>query len=285
MLNKEIHFFDLDNTLWNIIGKVWIISKDNPNKPLIKISFLEYLNIKNKMYIKDNIEIEYNDSTYWIPKTLLDRIQKKKNIDPELLGISKRELFDPNYIKKINFNLKNILHLKDKKVDIGILTGRLNQENEKEYLNLLREKLKQLNLNLTKIYYVGEFIHNTSDKIAFEKMKVLLEHLVGVKIMGDKFVPLKQDWYENVYFYDDEVQNIYSANNIQIYFEDYMRNTDDETFRYIIERINNNDLTLISNLISGNEMNMFETKKIILTEPIKYPIKTESLEIKKFKEF
>jgi hypothetical protein len=285
MLNKEIHFYDLDNTLWNIIGKVWIISKNNPNKPLLKISFLEYLNIKNKMYINDKIEIEYNDSTYWIPQSMLDRIQKRKNIDPDLLGISKRELFDPNYIKKINFNLKNILHLKDKKVDIGILTGRMNQENEQEYLNLLREKLKQLNLNLTKIYYVGEFLHNSSDKRAFEKMKVLLEHLIGVKILGDKFVPIKQDWYENVYFYDDEVQNIYSANNIQEYFENYMKNTDDETFKYIIERIKNNDLTLITNLISGNEMNMFETKKIIITEPVKYPIKVESLEIKKFKEF
>jgi hypothetical protein len=285
MLKTEIHFYDLDNTLWNIIGKVWIISKNNPNKPLIKIDYLEYLNIKNKMYIKDNIEIEYNDSTYWLPKSLLDKIQKNKNIDPDMLGISKRELFDPNYIKKINFNLKNILHLKGKNVDIGILTGRLNQENDQEYLNILREKLKQLNLNLTKIYYIGDYTYNTTDKRSFEKMKVLLEHLIGVKILGDKFVPLKQDWYKNVFFYDDEIQNIYTANNIQEYFEDYMQNTDDETFKFILEKIQKNDLNLITNLITDNEMNMFQSQKTILKEPIKFPIKVESLNIKKFKEF
>ena len=37
-------------------------------------------------------------------------------------------------------------------------------------------------------------------------MKVLLENLVGFHISNDHFVPIKQDNYDAIYFYDDENQ-------------------------------------------------------------------------------
>ena len=43
------HFFDL-NTAITVESKVWIVSKINPNKPIIKISQSEFNLIKNGIY-------------------------------------------------------------------------------------------------------------------------------------------------------------------------------------------------------------------------------------------
>jgi FMN phosphatase YigB (HAD superfamily) len=52
---KEIHFFDLDGTLWNIDSKVWIVDKENPKLPLLKLDKSEFELIKNGVYKKDDI--------------------------------------------------------------------------------------------------------------------------------------------------------------------------------------------------------------------------------------
>ena len=38
---KTIHFFDLDGTLWNVDGNAWIINKNKPSKPIIKLSKIQ----------------------------------------------------------------------------------------------------------------------------------------------------------------------------------------------------------------------------------------------------
>jgi hypothetical protein len=285
-MNKEIHFFDLDGTLWEIQGKVWVISKDNPNVPLLKIDREEFNLIKSGLYKEDNIQVNYNDQWYWIPSELMDRIKKKRNLDEDNIGFSFREFFDVNYINRIKIILKNIIDLNNKKIDVGIITGRHDREGEQEFLNKLRIKLNELNLDINKMYYLGDrFSYELRDNISFSKSKLLLEHLIGIKIEKDKFVPLKQDWYKTIYFYDDEIQNIYTANKIQQFFNEIIRNTDDEVFNIIKEKITENELILYTNYISNNELNKFKTTKIILKEPEKFPIKLENLNVKKFKEF
>lgn len=286
MIKNEIHFFDLDGTLWNIDSKVWIIAKDNPNVPLYKLNNLEYTLVKKNIYKKDDILIEYNDRKFWIPKSIYDCVYKKRKLDPEFLGLSFREFFDINYIDEITVLLKNISHLYNKtNINFGILSARFDKDSEKELLNLLREKLKQNNISIDKIYYVGEnLVVFNRDTIAHLKSLILLEHLVGIKIVDNKFIPIKQDWFENVYFYDDEIENIQYANNIQNLFNEILKNTTDmEVFNIIKEKINNFNLKLTTNLITNNEYNKFKTNEIILTEPIKFPLRTES--IKKFNEY
>lgn len=285
-MNNEIHFFDLDGTLWEIEGKVWIISKDAPNVPILKIERAEFALIKSGIYKKDNIQVGYNDEYFWISSEIMDKIKKKRNLDENMIGFSFREFFDENYINRIKIILKNIIDLNNKKVDVGIITGRHDREGEQEFLNKLRLKLNELNLDINKIYYLGDrFSYELRDNISFTKSKILLEHLVGIKIEKDKFVSLKQDWYKTVYFYDDEIQNIFTANRIQQFFNEIIRNTDDEVFNIIKEKIIENDLTLYTNYISNNDLNKFKTTQIILKEPEKFPIKLENLNIKKFNEF
>lgn len=285
-MNAEIHFFDLDGVLWNIDGKVWIISKDAPNVPLVKLDKEEFSLIRAGVYKSDNVQIEYNGEEYWISNDILSRVGKKRKLEPTMLGFSFRELFDTNSISSITMILKNIVGLQEKQVDVGILTGRHNQEGEKEYVNQLRLRLNDMGLDINKIYYLGDrYRFGLTDNISFAKTRVILEHMVGIKVDKDRFVPLKQDWYKRVYFYDDEVQNIYTANRIQDMFNSIIRNTDDEVYSIIMERVSAGDLTLYTNLVTNNNLNKFKSEKIILQKPTKYPIQLEQMSIQPFSKF
>ena len=122
-MNLEIHFFDLDNTLWNVDSNIWVIHKINPSRPIIYLSKDEYNNIINGIYHKDDLPIDYNGNTYWISEKIFDRIKKKRQaITLDDLGISFIENIDPKYFKNLRIYIDNIKHLTDTTVDIGILS-------------------------------------------------------------------------------------------------------------------------------------------------------------------
>jgi hypothetical protein len=274
MNNREIHFFDLDGTLITVDSKIWIIDIDRPGVPLLRIDKREFSFIVSGLYKKDDLQINYNDQKYFISKELFNKIQKKKIIDISKLGISFVEWYNEEYLnkKKITILLPNILHLVDKDVEIGIITGRFNRKLHTKLLNELRLRLKDAGLSFQKIYFVSDrtrILHD--DSISVRKTEILLEHLVGVKIKENKFIPFQQDPYDKVYFYDNEIRNIHYAKDIQNMLNKLLLNTDDKLFKLITERIKNNDLTLFTNYVTGNELNRFDTQKIVLTEPGKFP--------------
>ena len=111
---KEIAFFDLDNTLWYVKSNAWVILKDNPGKPLMKISNLEFTLIKNGVYIGDDNIIEFNNEKYFVSNDFVERLERrKKNIKLSSVGISYAEYFDEEILKKkeVIFLLNNIKHL------------------------------------------------------------------------------------------------------------------------------------------------------------------------------
>ncbi len=101
----------------------------------------------------------------------------------------------------------------------------LEVKSDKKNLRVaLKDELNKVGLSINKFYYVSDYFKNINyDKINIDKMKIILEHLTGFHIKGDHFVPIKQDFYDEIYFYDDEFQNIDSVNNIQYYFEEYIK--------------------------------------------------------------
>ena len=278
-MGKEIAFFDLDNTLWYIKSDIWVIDKDKPNIPIIKISPIEFALIKSGIYLKDDIPVDYNNETFYISMDMLERIHRKnKNIRFGKLGISYSEFFDDDILNKqeVQLLLNNIKHLIGKNIKIGVLTARSDRKKHGKLLNKLRLKLKEYGLEIDKIYFVSESIRmiGGQDKVVYDKNKILLEHLIGLTIEDNHFVPLKKDAYDKVYFYDDLSSNFMSANKLQDYFDFLVRNSDDECIEHINNRFENNTLLLINNLITNNEVNPFETKVIKLRTPIKFPIKT-----------
>lgn len=279
---KQIHFFDIDNTLWEMQNHVWIIDKRNPQKPLLKISPSEFIMISKGFYRKENFPISYNGSTYYISKQLMTDIQKKKVISPENLGISSVEITQEELINhtKIKFLLYNIKHLIGQEyINICLLTGRSNREKHQKVLNLLRLQLKDMGIELFKVYFVGESLSLMSDEnISYKKSIILLEHLIGIKIEEDKFVPYKQDKYDCVYFYDDQIQNIQYANDIQNILNQIYQNTENQEVKDIIQqRFKTHNLLLINNLVGSNQLNKFKTNCITLKTPELYPIKENKL--------
>lgn len=286
-MNKIIHFFDLDDTLWSIETKVWVIFKDKPNTPIIKLNTIQLDEILNGVYKKEDNMIEYNGNTYWISDEMFDRIKKRKSTTKiEDLGISFIEDTNPMYFNKIKIYIDNIRHLVGKNEDIGILSSRYSIENDHKLLNTLKEELSKYDLEICKFYYTSDY-YNTknTNKKNIDKMKILLEHLVGFHIFENRFVPIKQDLYQEVHFYDDEFQNINVANDIQHYFEEYLKDTEDEVFNKIKGRIKLVKPILYTHIITNNRINRFKTNKIELKEPIIFAIKVDENITYKFKDF
>ena len=275
-MNKEISFFDLDGTLWNIKNNdTWIIDKDRPFKPVLILDPLEFSLIQNGKFIKDDLKLDYNGSVYYISKDLFERIKKKSGSENlERFGISfiplvRKEILDK---REIDIVTKNIEHLRyNRFVDIGLLTARSNQKNHVELLNKLRIELNKLGIEISKIFFVGEGTRMGQDYK--KKVFVLLEHMVGLKIKDGKFISVKQDWYKKVSFYDDDIQNIDYANDAQMFFEELLRKTDNELFKIIIDRVASYELTLDTYLVTDNELNRFKKSSLKLIEPLRFPIK------------
>lgn len=276
-MSKEIAFFDLDNTLWYIKSDIWLIDKNDPSTPIIKISAVEFALINSGIYVKDNLEINYNGETFFISNDMFERIRRKsKNIKLSSLGISYSEYFDEEILnnKNVTFLLDNIKHLIGKNVEIGVLTARSDRRKHANLLNKLRLILKNYGLEIDRIYFVSESIKVIANNgLIYDKNKILIEHLVGLKIENDHFVPIKKESYDKVYFYDDVKSNFMSANSLQDYFDFLVSNSDDECVEFINSRLENKKIYLINNLITNNQVNPFETQIIELKRTIKYPIK------------
>jgi hypothetical protein len=277
MINKELAMFDLDNTLWYIKSDVWLINKNSPSIPIIKISQIDFTLIKNGIYVKDNLPVDYNGETFFISKDMFDRVyHKNKNNKLGNLGISYVEYFNEDILnnKNVQILLDNIKHLIGKNVEIGVLTARSDRKKHANLLNKLRFKLKEYGLEIDKIYFVSESIrYSQKDSFVYDKNKILLEHLVGLSIEDDHFIPIKKDSYDKVYFYDDFKRNFMSSNSLQEYFDFLVKNSDDECVEFIQNRLSSKKLILVNNLITNNQLNPFESNSIELKIPIKYPIK------------
>lgn len=290
-MNNTIHFFDLDRTLWSVDTRPWLINKNNPSKPLIRLSKEETLYILSGIYKNDELMINYNGKSFWISNEILDKITKKyKSLNINDLGISFTEKTNPEYFNHVKYFIENIRHLsQNTKVDIGIISDRYSVDNDNELLKVLKEKLSEIGLSISKFFYTNDYYNNSNNnnnKTNNDKMNILLEHMVGYHIEGNHFKPIKQDFYKTVHFYDDESQNINVANTVQHYLELYLSNTDDDVFNRIISRINKATPTLYTHLITNNQLNRFKSTKITLVEPIKYSIKIdESKIVKNFKNF
>ena len=286
-MNNTIHFFDLDGTLWSVNTNAWIIEKKKPGVPIIKLKGSELYLILSGVYINDEICIRYNSETYWIGQKLLDRIKKiKPNLETEDLGLSFYEQINPKYYENMKFFKENIRHLIGiEGIDIGILSARFSDDKDKHLLNSLKDELQNVGLNIEKFFYIGDYYYPTvNQSISIRKANILLEHLVGFHIEKDKFVPIKQDLYRDVHFYDDEPSNIFVASDVQQFLNQYLENTEDEVFDRIIKNIKEKKPTLHNHLITNNSVNRFKTTEVKLIEPIKYPIKIQESRILKFKD-
>ena len=263
------HFFDID-TILTVDNKVWIVDKSNPNVPLLKIKQSEFNLIKSGIYKSQNNKIEFGGKSYWVPKDLMETLKIKCKINKSNLSnliFSMQEFMNKELIENLDYdiNLDNLLHLKNTDDDIYIICSKNAKKNYELMIKKVEEKLKDNGLVIKNYYFISETFYNRNeDQISHKKIRLLLQHLIGLKTEGDKFTDEEITSYTEVFFYDDEDSSINLANNCNNVCEFLLSNTENTIKSKIKDILKSEEKILYTNLVSPNKFNRFQTKKIQL---------------------
>ena len=278
MIKKTIEWYDLDGVLWHTGAKWWVIDKNEPNIPIIKITQEEGYLCTNYVYLKDDLKIFYNGIEGYLSKDIFSKIQKVKKIELEDLGLSFREYNDISFLTKQSENMiilfKNIEHLHnhDENTTIALLTAHGNKKGHDILLTKLKDTLKdnKLNINIDKIYFINDedtlrHVGSTPEK----KALIILEHIIGYRIKKFNFIDTIQEKYDKSILYDDESANIEQLKNINVLLQKILGNTKKSNlnlYNKIIKYIKDNKKNIIieTNLVTTNTVNPFITTNIDL---------------------
>jgi hypothetical protein len=266
---KAANFFDI-NTLITINSKVWIIDKLKPNVPIVKISKSEFNLLKNGVYKKDDIRFTISGQTYWINKELIEKIKircKNKDIDISNLSFSMQEFMNKEIIDNDDFiiHMQHIEHLKNINEDIYIICSKNTQVNYEVPMAKLIKKLEEIGISIKKTYFISETFYNRDDDtINLTKVRLLLQHIIGLKTKGGMFTDEELDKYDIINFYDDELNVIELAKNANEVLQFLISNSDDETKNNVKEVLKYNDSILFVNQVTFNRVNRFLKTKVIL---------------------
>lgn len=268
-ISNKAFFFDI-NTLITTNSKVWIVDRDKPNKPILRIPKSDFNLIKKGVYKKDNIKFEMQDESYWISKDLFDQIKiksKNKNLNISRLAFSMQEFMNKDIIENNDFtiHLENIRHLKNTSGDIYIICSKNTKNNYELIISKLEDKLKEIGLVIKNYYYISETFYNRDeDDINNKKVRLLLQHIIGMKTEGDKFSHTEITKYDVINFYDDETRVIELAKNANNVLQFLIENSEDLVKDRVKEVLRQDVCELVINQVTFNKVNLFVTSKVVL---------------------
>jgi hypothetical protein len=268
-ISNKAFFFDL-NSLITTNSKVWIIDRDKPNKPILRIPKSDFNLIKKGVYKKDNIKFEMQDESYWISKELFDQIKiksKSKNLNISRLAFSMQEFMNKEIIENNDFtiHLENIRHLKNTSGDIYIICSKNTKNNYELIISKLEDKLKEIGLVVKSYYYISETFYNRDeDDINNKKVRLLLQHIIGMKTEVDKFTHTEITKYDVISFYDDEARVIELAKNANNVLQFLIENSEDLVKDRVKEVLKESQCELVINQVTFNKVNLFVTSKVEL---------------------
>ena len=268
-MSNKAFFFDI-NTLITTNSKVWIVDRDKPNKPILRIPKSDFNLIKKGVYKKDNIKFEMQGESYWISKDLFDQIKiksKNKNLNISRLAFSMQEFMNKEIIENNDFtiHLENIRHLKNTSGDIYIICSKNTKNNYELIISKLEEKLKEIGLVVKSYYYISETFYNRDeDDINNKKVRLLIQHLIGMKTEGDKFTHTEITKYDVINFYDDEARVIELSKNANNVLQFLIENSEDLVKDRVKEVLKQDVCELVINQVTFNKVNLFVTSKVEL---------------------
>lgn len=266
----KAHFFDID-TLLEVKGEAWIVDKDNPSVPILKISSSDFNLIENGIYRKQNNKIEFNGKTFWLPTELFNKIKIKAKIFKANFGnlaISLQEFYNKGIIDEMNIklNLDVISKLKNTQDDIYIICSKQTKRNYQTPIEKLEVELKKIGLKIKDFYFINENLYRIdNDEVRFKKMRLILQHLMGYKTDGLKFIDEELTQYSKISYYDNEVDTLKISEDINNLLELTLTNTQEGLKNVIKEILIDEKPQLLVNKINTNHVNQIETKKIILS--------------------
>lgn len=266
---RQAHFFDLD-TLINIDNRIWIVDKTKPSIPVVKISKSDFNLIKKGIFRKYDQKLTIGGSSYWLPEDLMNSIKIRcKNLKCDITGLafSMQEFMNPSIIEEMNFdiNIQNFEHLKNTRDDIYVICSKNSERNYSSIIEKLKEKLADYGLVIKNFYYLSETFYNRDkDDITHKKVRMLLQHLVGLRTDGDKFTDEEIEEYDRVYFYDDEINAVVLAKDSNKVFEFIVSNTEESLKSRIKDLIKNDDKVVVVRQITNNKVNTFIETEVLI---------------------
>jgi len=96
-------------------------------------------------------------------------------------------------------------------------------------------------------------------------IRLLLQHLVGLKTDDDKFTDEEITRYETVYFYDDSNDSIEMSKTINDTMVFIEKNSDKNLLGKIKDIVKSENIQLIINKVTFNKVNKFITTTVKLT--------------------
>ena len=261
------HIFDID-VLLTTESKPWIIDKNNPKEPIMKLSKSDFNLIRNGVYKSQGNKIEFNDRTYWLPTKLLNELKviaKNKKIGIDDMAISLREFLNSDVIKDIKYdiNYDSIAHLKNKNEDIYLVCSHNTERNFKSVIEKLIDELTEEGIKVKNFYYINETFSNVnSDEVIFKKLELCVQHLVGFEVKNDKFVDKQITKYDKLYFYDDNFDTLKMTDEINSILKTILNKSEEGLKEVIKEDIRYNRAEFFTNKITSNKYNKFTTSHI-----------------------
>jgi len=263
------HFIDL-NILLQTEAKAWVVDKNSPNIPIIKIDLADFNLFKSGILKSQNNKIQFNGKTFWISNDFMNKIKiksKKSGVDISNLGISMQEFLNPEIIENINFELditifNNIINTND---DIYIICSKNTKSRYQKQIDKLESQLEKIGLVIKNYYYISNnFSNQNADQKAHTKSKIILQHLLGLKIDSDKFTDEIITDYSQITFYDDDLTTIQTLRNLNSVLEKFLLLTDNTIKLSVKEKIKKDDNFLIIKEYTHNKSKKFNEYNVQL---------------------
>ena len=136
-----------------------------------------------------------------------------------------QEFMNSEVIKDIDYeiNLDLFNGIKNTPDHIYFICSKNNKRNYELIIKKIEEKLHEIGLEVKDYYFISETFYNRNqDDITFKKVKLLIQHTVGFKTEGDKFIDEEIENYDDgdVYILNIKDLNFSLSNKENISFKD-----------------------------------------------------------------
>lgn len=264
----KAHFFDIE-TILVMNSKVWIVDKTNPKVPIIKISQSDFNLVKSGIYKSQDNSIYFGGSIYWLPDSLMNNIKikcKNLKIDITNLIFSMQEYMNPEVIDSFDYdiNIDNLVHLKNTTDDIYFICSKNTKSNYEKIIKKIEEKLEKIGLLVKKYYFISDtFYDRDLDEVAHKKVRLLLQHLIGLKTDGDKFIDEELQKYDEIEFYEDDEKTISLSIGCNQLLQLIIQNSESD-IKLKIKDLLKSKTILYVNYVSPNKVKRFTKTKVLI---------------------
>ena len=139
-----------------------------------------------------------------------------------------------------------------------MICSKNTKRNYEELIIKLEKFLGELGLKIKNYYFFSETFYNRDEeKIAHNKIRLLIQHAIGLKTEGDKFTEEELTQYDEVFYYDDEQTALRLGKQSNSILKFLYDNSDKEIKERINSIIEENKIKIVINEATYNKVNKF----------------------------